>query len=474
MSHYQKAITKQCTKEILDQMEKSFCKIEGKDNQLGFFCYLNYQNKNITALLTKNDININLNNILNISLNDINTEIKLGDVIYENKIDKISIIEIEESKIDNIKYLEFDDKLYEKYPEILYHKELIYIIQYTNKDDILVSYSMINDINKNEFIYNCDINIKAKFSLIFNLSNNKLIGFHTNKYNNSNKGLLFKLKNDEIDLIIKIEQININKPVYFLDNGYYDSLENKDKFTHDNLKELNGLNTELYIDGIKEEYKKFFIPKEIREYNIKLIFKNYLIDCSYMFSGCENLIKIDLTNFNTKYVAKMNWMFYGCINVEYINLFNFKTENVNDMSFMFYQCKNLKHLDLSSFNTEKVTTMNNMFNECYNLTELNISSFDTNNVTNMRCMFQCCENIIDLDLSKFNTSNVTDMINMFNQCKNLKNINISSFDTNKITNMIGMFECCENIIDLDLSKLNTSNVTNMSYMFNQCKNLKNI
>ena len=414
MSHYKKAISKQCTKEILEQMEKSFCRIKGKDNQIGFFCHINYKDENIPSIITQNNININENTIINISPKYINSEIKLDDIIYQDKKDQIKI---KKNKKKNIKYLEFDDLLYEKEPEMFYYKELIYIIQYIDKDNITVSYSTVNYINKNELIYNCNINANAKLSLIFKLSNNKLIGIHKNKCNKYNKGILFKLNNDnsrnEIDLIVKVGENDINKEVYFLDNKYYDSIEDKYKFTHDNLKELDESNTELYIDGIKKEYKKYFIPKEIKEYNIKLKFKNYLIDCCNMFSGCENIIKIDLTNFNTKYITKMDRIFYECINIKYINLFTFKTENVNDMSYMFLGCKNLKHLDLSSFNTEKVTTMRSMFNECENLKDINISSFNTDNVTNMRCMFQCCENLIDLNLYHFNTNKVTDMECMF-------------------------------------------------------------
>ena len=132
MSYYQKAISKKCTEEILIQMERSFCKIEGKDNQFGFgfFCFIKNQNKKIPVLITKGNININENDIVNISLNDINIEIKVEDIIYENKEDKITIIEIEENVNNDINYLEFDDRMYGKEPEMFYHKELIYIIQY--------------------------------------------------------------------------------------------------------------------------------------------------------------------------------------------------------------------------------------------------------------------------------------------------------------------------------------------------------
>ena len=68
MAYYQKTKPKQCTGEILDKMERSFCKIKGNDKKFGFgfFGYIKNQNTKIPVLITKDDININENNITNI------------------------------------------------------------------------------------------------------------------------------------------------------------------------------------------------------------------------------------------------------------------------------------------------------------------------------------------------------------------------------------------------------------------------
>ena len=34
------------------QLQKSICKIKGKLTRTGFFCYINYENKNIPCLMT--------------------------------------------------------------------------------------------------------------------------------------------------------------------------------------------------------------------------------------------------------------------------------------------------------------------------------------------------------------------------------------------------------------------------------------
>ena len=59
-----------------------------------------------------------------------------------------------------------------------------------------------------------------------------------------------------------------------------------------------------------EKYEKYFIPEKEGEYKIELRFDINLTDCSYMFSGCENIKYIHFTNFNTSNVKDMSHIFY--------------------------------------------------------------------------------------------------------------------------------------------------------------------
>ena len=86
-----------------------------------------------------------------------------------------------------------------------------------------------------------------------------------------------------------------------------------------------------------------------------------------MFSGCENIIKINLNEFNTKHVTNMKRMFNGCKNLENIDFSNFDTKNVIDISSMFYHCEKLEFIDLSNFVTKNVQEMFKVFGECKNL-----------------------------------------------------------------------------------------------------------
>ena len=54
-----------------------------------------------------------------------------------------------------------------------------------------------------------------------------------------------------------------------------------------------------------------------------------MIDCCFMFSCCNNIIEIDLSNFGTSKVVNMSGMFYECNSLEYLyGLSNLDTSNV--------------------------------------------------------------------------------------------------------------------------------------------------
>ena len=61
------------------------------------------------------------------------------------------------------------------------------------------------------------------------------------------------------------------------------------------------------------------------------------------------------------------------------------------MDCMFTGCSNLVQLDVSKFDTSKVVTMFCMFSGCYKLIQLNLSNFDTKRVTNMASLFHNCQ-----------------------------------------------------------------------------------
>ena len=201
-----------------------------------------------------------------------------------------------------------------------------------------------------------------------------------------------------------------------------------------------------------------------------------VIDMSYMFDDCFDLVSLDLSSLDTKNVTNMSHMF-TCNDLTSLTLGGkFNTSNVTDMSGMFQSVYVLTSIDFSNFDTQNVTNMSYMFDYCNGLTSLDLSSLDTKNVTNMSHMFHECHNLSSINLGgKFNTSNVTDMSGMFYNNNNLTSLDLSSLDTKKATNMSHMFYECDKLESINLGgNFNTASVTDMSYMFFGCSTLENI
>ena len=297
---YPRPISIKGTKEILNQMENCICKIykNGGGKGTGFFCNIKYNNNNIPVMMTNNHVidekYIKENNNIELTLNDdnINKTIILNNnnrKIYTNKEYDITIIEIkyEKDKINN--FMELDEKIFNEKSEILYNNNhSIYIPQYLNGDKVVVSYGIINKIDGYNINHYCCTESGSSGSPIINLLNNKIIGIHKegsnhfkfnkgtylkypinefiNKYNNNNI-------NNKIEITLDINNNDINKNIYFLDNTDYIEDKTNIKYFHNNLKELNEDNTELYINNIKYKYQKYFNPEKEGKYKIKLILK---------------------------------------------------------------------------------------------------------------------------------------------------------------------------------------------------------
>ena len=133
------------------------------------------------------------------------------------------------------------------------------------------------------------------------------------------------------------------------------NLKEKIKLLGDENKEISN-KCILYLNNKKIDDICYVFSK-IGNYKVKLIFKQYLNDMSYMFYNCSSLTSLNLSNFNTNNVKDMSYMFSSCSSLTSLNLSNFNTNNVNNMSYMFYNCSSLTSLNLSNFNTINIINM---------------------------------------------------------------------------------------------------------------------
>jgi surface protein len=446
-------------KYLCERMEKSICKIQKPNNKVGtgFLCNIKDKNNSnpIPVIMTCNhvldgndlmsgkEIDLIFNNIQHKKL-IINKKRK----IYTNEDQDISIIEIKKSdKINEEDFLELEENIFNENMYSFYNKKQVYILHYPNGNEIRYSTDFIRGIDeqKDEIQHFCSTNSGSSGAPILNFETGKVIGVHFgyNQGKKINLGRLLKnpindfyglcqSEKNEIILTLLINNDDIKKEIYFLDNiNYTDDLVTEKK-PDSSLKELNKSNTNLFINDKKMDYSKFFIPEYEGIYTIKLEFSIKMTDCQQMFHGCTNITNINLLNFASEDVTNMKYMFAGCRNLINIDLSSFNTENVINMSYMFYDCINLEKIDISAFNTEKVTDMSGMFCGFQKITSLDISCLNTKNVVNMTHMFYRCENISFLDLSNFDTTNVTNMSGLFAGCRKLNNLDLSKFNTKNV------------------------------------------
>ena len=307
------------------------------------------------------------------------------------------------------------------------------------------------------------------FSIGMKLADNLESGNYTNKL------ILSFVSNPYIMRAIMTEGPDFNKKLISLETAT-NKIEHFKKSTVASTASMNTINIE--DEESDYEIKLWLDPTDKTAYYYTEPEKVYLNrDSSKMFLSrfgeqkIENILELDLSNFNTSHVTNMNDMFVNMHNLTSLDLSNFDTSQVTDMGDMFFYASSLTNLNLSSFNTSKVTNMGSMFNNASSLTSLNLSNFDTSKVADMSAMFNNMSNLTSLNLFNFNTSNVTRMYSMFSGMSNLTALDLSNFDTSKVTDMRAMFAGLPNLATLDLSSFDTSNVTDMSGMFYEASNL---
>ena len=140
-------------------------------------------------------------------------------------------------------------------------------------------------------------------------------------------------------------------------------------------------------------------------------------------------------------------------------------DDINNCENMFSECEEITEIDLSNFNASQVTDMDNMFYDCSSLTSINLSNFNTSLVEDMESMFDGCSSLTSLDLSNFDTSQVYYMSYMFYDCSSLTSLNLSNFDFSQTIAFNSMFEGCINLEYINLNNIDETKLETASYMF---------
>jgi len=449
---------------------KLFLSFTKDKNIADYFLSFENNNKNLSKVLfvLEKDDNIGYNLSTHCDIEKISFIPNEREVLFL-PFSSFEIKDIKEIKIGNEKGYEIKLSYLGKYLKDIENDKNIIIEENKIPDTEFKKQICEVGLIKKEKVEN--INTKILYNNFkqyeIDMNNNNENKLKSNNNINNNQNIIFGE--------IYIDPFYINKNVSIINSFENWKREMKlkdeeDDWKNENEKEIKE-NIEIKINEKIIPFSYFHKFEKEGKYNIQYLLKNNLIKINHLFSGCNLLTNLNLSNFNTKNVTNMSSMFRGCNSLINLNLSNLNTQNVTNMNNMFCGCISLTNLNLSNFNTQNVNDMSNMFYCCESLINLNLSNFNTQNVTNMNSMFYYCTSLTNLNLSKFNTQNVTDMYEMFINCKSLTNLNLSNFNTKNVTNMRWMFYDCNSLRNLNLSNFNTQNINDMCFMFCNCNSL---
>ena len=434
---FPEAISYTSTKKILEQMDKSICKININNIQgTGFFCKIPFPSLNnmMQVLITNNyiineDI-LNNNGMIKIKINEEKKEriIDLkGRMKYTNKEYGVTIIEIKEKdKIKNnleLDNLMINDIIYNNFGNYINQYETIYIIQYP-EGELSVSYGILNLLNTRKIYglnYFCNTKTGSSGSPILN-KNNKVIGVHMDKnmgtflnypikdfiqknfsnifnniYDNSilllnefNKKYHLNIQNmeiDELDLenknirneglkdLSKLEFKKLKK--LYLNNNNISDIKDLEKLKFDKLELLSlDYNKISDIDALKN--CNFGELKELSLKNNIVILYNSISNINILDKVNFPLLKILILKFNNiKDINVLEKVKFD--KLEKLDLVNNKISDIKVLEKVNF--KELKYLNLKNNNISDINVL-----EKVKFDKLEILSLEDNNITDINIL----------------------------------------------------------------------------------------
>ena len=219
-----------------------------------------------------------------------------------------------------------------------------------------------------------------------------------------------------------------------------------------------------------------------------------------LFSNCNNLASVDMSNSDLRKAVRIESMLNTCgsLNKVFLNSVNLSActgtylddRNVNRDCIFFGTCDNLwrlemrsadlrsiknlsslarnsmKHIDMAGVDARSVNSLSAMFKERKNLNYLDISNVTWGAYDTAYQMFMSCENLQTLIMTGFVAPK--NCKEMFKNCYNTLSLNNLGMDTSNVEYMDSMFENCYSLQGFNSTGWDTSNVKSMSKMFYQC------
>ena len=406
----------------LFQFEESMCKIRYhkivNDNLTyvfgsGFFLVINIRDIPFNKCLVTNNHVLNENYFKNNKTIEIEylNETKIIQVdkrrIYTNKKLDFTFIEINDN--DNIKrFFQINQQILKYNIDIFINKD-IFILQYPQGEEISFSEGkIISKQDEDTFAHNCSTLKGSSGSPIILREDSSVIGLHYGSFtqNENNKINAYNLSTSILSIIkniLKIIATTSKNQIFIKQNNFINNnninnmyIQNKgnnyfiaeyfvgEQNIYQNIKIINSYeqykreNPQVLFDKKKENEKdlmqfckieingktipfSYYYQFKDKNVRIKFIFIKNIRQMNYLFTGINNLIKVDLSNFDAQNVANIDYMFYQCNSLISINLSHCNAENIISMNNFLSECGSLKSIDLSNFNALNLIKMDNLF-----------------------------------------------------------------------------------------------------------------
>lgn len=392
------------TELILNQMKKCIFRIYKNDRNrtrgTGFFCRIPFPNSHnyLTVLVTNNHI-LNSSDIQNgkeISIswyNDTKSKvIKINNSrkVYTSEVYDITFIQIFEN--DGIKhFLEIDDKIYENEKYLNDSYADLYVLNYQDDKNVMVSYGRLKNLNNNTINHLCNTTSGSSGSPILSLKSFKVIGIHygASRYN-YNCGTFIKYP---------IIEFNNNKKNNII------------------------IPKNAYQFNLNKNINKILLEKSIEDglYNI------IPCHCQNMALDISNADKSDMANLqiyeNNKTIAQKFEIKYNSINkfytikalcsnkyltVDYENNFNVVQFKENQGSIQYWHIVNQgggKYEIISEFNGYLMDVYNNGNQSC-----TNVFCYPRNGGLNQKFIFMSTKNIKYFEKSSYTGVSIEDAL----------------------------------------------------------------
>ena len=203
-----------------------------------------------------------------------------------------------------------------------------------------------------------------------------------------------------------------------------------------------------------------------------------LIEASGLFSSCEYLKKIEMSDVDFTYVKNWFQMFYGCKSLLGLPEIKNKPKLISNLYDAFALNHSLKKLDLSEYDLDRVRTMERAFLNCNNLEEVIFPKAKMLNLNDTGHAFSGCSALRKLDLSNsISFRRISDTSNMFSDCVKLEEVSFgNSAGALLDIDMSCMFKNCYSLRSVDMSGLFSKEIENRDYnvksMFENCVNIE--